>query len=380
MGGFCQDGLEGLPEVQRGLDLVGVPEGDSCLHRIDSIKGIWQHDPNRAGGSDFVGALDKLEAVLGDRIGLTGYGKIPLLKPTYDAQGKASVQVLPEDVGEAHTGWLDLLSQDQCGNFRHDKLVPQAQSGCPDNMFLLGFVKTLRTIGETEYTQYALKELSKLVLPTSQLTTVTNAEMSNDGMRVAMWKKSGDCHELVAGPQAGCAYLTEMPEDTEFGYITVCHAGVEKKLAGIKGKTLVGTEGGGWKLSGSIGEGFMKMIGDTSMFTSTDDSNDTGSFDLTSLASYKPTYTSVQVRVKARLSAFNGDALLNVQVEGQTIASARVRGTSEALITDDDTCINSEWVAIPTDKTLSFAHNFSYLGGGTSMELVESQVWITAWA
>lgn len=251
MGGFCDDGLLGLPESP-ALDLVGVPGGDECLHRIDAVKGVWQHDPNHPGGSDFVGALDRLEFLLGERVASGddgGFGKLPILLPGYDAQGKASLEVVPQDVGEGAAGFLGVMRQNQCGDVRQDKLVPAALDGCPDNLFLLGMVKTLRTCGNREYVDYAFKEISKLVLPSTQVPALTADEMlDGDNVRTAAWRKSGQCWELGVAPKTGCSYLSPVAPADEFDYIMVCKSGVPMKLGGIAGKTLIGLPNGRWKV------------------------------------------------------------------------------------------------------------------------------------
>lgn len=381
MGGYCDDGLAGLPESQ-AVDLVGVPAGDTCLHRVDAIKGVWQHDPNHPGGSDFVGALDRLQFLLGERVasGVNGgFGKIPILLPGYDAQGKASLEVVPQDVGEGAAGFLNVLRQDQCGDLRQDKLVPPALEGCPDNLFLLGMVKTLRTCGNQEYVDYAFKELSKLIFPSGQLATVTQEQLSDGALaRVATWLKSGDCWELGLGPNAGCSYLTAVAVDEVFDSLTVCAGGVTKKLTATEGKTIVGTAEGKWALSeGVIGMVFQAAA---SIFSSTTVGNQSAAYLLTGAGGYLAKYTAVQLRFRTRLSSFDGDALLNIKVNGETRSSSRVRGTGGGLITDGDGDYSSEWVKIPTDKTLNILHEFSFLGGGTSMELVQSEVFITAWS
>jgi hypothetical protein len=251
MGGFCDDGLLGLPESP-ALDLVGVPAGDDCLHRMDAVKGVWQHDPNHPGGADFVGALDRLEFLLGQRVASGddgGFGKVPILLPGYDAQGKASLEVVPQDVGENAAGFLSVMRQNQCGDVRQDKLVPAALDGCPDNLFLLGMVKTLRTCGNREYVDYAFKEISKLVLPSTQVPSLTADEMlDGDNVRTAAWRKSGQCWELGVAPKTGCSYLSPVAPADEFDYIMVCKSGVPMKLGGIAGKTLIGLPNGRWKV------------------------------------------------------------------------------------------------------------------------------------
>lgn len=328
MGGFCDDGLEGLPESV-AVDLVGVPQGDSCLHRVDAVKGVWQHDPNHPGGADYVGALDRLEFLLNERVKAgesAGFGKIPILVPGYDAQGKASLEVLPQDVGEGSNGFLNVMRQNACGDLRQDKLVPLPLDGCPPNLFLLGLVKTLRTNGNQEYTDYAFKELSKLVLPAGQLTTFTAEQLADSATsRVAAWHKTGDCWELGLGPNTGCSYLTAISEGGTFDSITVCDAGTTKKLTAVEGQTIIGTAEGKWKLGAAYNPLWWGIRSAESHGTETG-----GQIALPSITVTLPALTGVFTRYMVRLDysfdIFSSSTALHVlTVNGQI---CRVAGGS----------------------------------------------------
>jgi hypothetical protein len=252
---FCDDKLEGLP-FSTGVDLVGVPEGDKCLHRVNSPKGIWQHDPSRAGGSDFVGPLEAgLSFQPGENMTEDECGHLPVLRDVTPAgAAKPVLELVKQDVTEVVAGELAIITKCKGGKVRTDILAPVAYDDanpCEANLSLLGFVTQVVIEGSKQVTRKVWKALTKIVLPDTQVSKFSSVDLTDGtNWRNVVVKKRGNCWELGLAPAEAAESNDCSTYDSvgaTFGYLLACDGGTLKKVEPQNGMALVGN-GSAWEL------------------------------------------------------------------------------------------------------------------------------------
>jgi hypothetical protein len=246
---FCDGRLEGLPFASQ-VDLVGVPEGDQCLHRLNAPPGVWQHDPNRPGGADFVGPLSGVAFTPGTNLSTTECGFQPMLRST----AGGAVELVKQDVTTRSDGELAVVTTCTGGTQRTDILDPEDfddDNPCEANLSLLGWVNQVVIVNGQNTFRKVWKQLTKLVFPATQLTTFTGVDYT-DGVnwRRAVFKKSGACMELglAEADEAVSNTCQDYPSTgTTFPYLLACKDGTTHKVEPTAGKSLVG-DGTNWQL------------------------------------------------------------------------------------------------------------------------------------
>lgn len=378
MGSYCDDKLEGLPFSPR-LDLVGVPEGDQCLHRIDDWPGVWQHDPSLPGGADFVGPLRNLEASMPAALpsGVdAAFGFIPLITEGADRNGKPTMLIGPQSLGEVSSGFMAALRTDGRGKWRFDKIVPTALSTCPANLFLFGFIETVRTCGGVSYTDYEFKKLDSLTFPDAQLTKFIGSDLlDQDHFRTLGMKKTGDCWTLGLLPASGCSYATALLETDVFDAVTVCKDGVSRTLPAFEGKMLVGNADGKWALTdGSVG--MVDIASEPVIYTRTlaaVPTNNTDTYDLTGAPGYSADYKFVWVQAEVSGNTSSADYVTTVSVENRNVAGCRVTAAA-----DSSRDFGIRMIPIPVGKVITIAETCATGTPGGSYNY-QCHVKIIAW-
>lgn len=251
---FCDDRLEGLPFVQ-GIDLVGVPEGDRCLGRIAAPKGVWQHDPSRAGGADFVGPLEGgLAFQPGENMGTDECGHLPMLRDTTVAGGPVTLEVVKQDVASISAGELGVMTACKGGKVRQDILAPEDYDDanpCEANLSFLAFVRQVVIEGGVSKTRKVWKALTRIIFPDSQISKFTGVDLTDgNAWRPMVAKKRGGCWEVGLGePESAvvedCSLYPSV--GTTFPYLIACDGGVQKKVEPQAGMSLVGN-GTTWEI------------------------------------------------------------------------------------------------------------------------------------
>jgi hypothetical protein len=357
---FCDSKLEGLPFAP-GLDLVGVPEGDQCLHRLGAAKGVWQHDPDRPGGSDFAGPLaNGLAFQPGEKMGTDECGHVPMLRDVSVAGGPPTLEVVAQDVAVKSSGELTLTTVCKGGKVRTDVLEPEPYDDanpCEANISFLGFVRQIVIEGGKQVTRKVWKAVTRFVLPDAQISKFTGVDLTDgNSWRKLVAKKRGDCWEVgLDAPETAvvddCSLLPSV--GSTFAYLLACDGGVHKKIEPQSGKTLVGN-GSTWELkvlgltrptsgirhfigqkftgnTSTLGDipGRVDLIGVTSGQT-------TGTFDMTDIPGYTAGRSTVWVRATAHagIGGSGLEALAQVYANGEVICEAWVDDANDFAYKD----------------------------------------------
>mgnify|MGYP003507578791 FL=1 len=345
---FCDDKLEGLP-YSNGLDLVGVPEGDKCLHRMSAVQGVWQHDPSRAGGADFVGPITGgLSFEPGTNMGVDECGHLPMLRDKTVAGGPVTLELVKQDVVNTPSGELAVMTACKGGKVRQDILAPEDYDDanpCENNLSLLGFVRTVVIEGGKQKTIKVWKALTRILFPDTQISKFTGVDLTDgNAWRPMVAKKRGTCWEVGLGePESAvvedCSLYPSV--GTTFPYLIACDGGVQKKVEPQNGMSLVGN-GTSWEIkpagltrlsaryfigqkhTGQTSAGDIPNRVDTIGVTS---GSQTGTFDmLTTLAGFG--YTTGRKIAWVRASTLAGiggaglEALSQVKVNGEVIGES----------------------------------------------------------
>lgn len=357
---FCDDKLEGLP-FANGFDLVGVPEGDQCLHRSSAAKGVWQHDPARAGGADFVGPLQGgLAFQPGEAMDTDECGYLPMLRDTTVAGGEPTVEVVAQNVEVRSVGDLTLTTLCKGGKLRQDVLEPEAYDDanpCEANLSLFGFVWQIVIENGKSVRRKVWKALTRLVMPDTQISKFEGVDLTDGTLwRAMVAKKRGNCWEFGLAPEEeavveDCSLKPSV--GSTFAYLLACDGGVQKKVEPQLGKTLVG-DGTNWKLqeagmrrptsgtrhfvgkkftgnSSTVGDipGRVDTIGVTSGQT-------TGTFDMATVPGYVAGASIVWVRAWAHtgIGGSGLEALAQVSTNGEVICEAWVDDANDFAYKD----------------------------------------------
>lgn len=250
--GFCDDKLRALP-TSPAIELVGVPPGDQCLVRTAAGQGIWQRDPSRAGGPDFVGPLKQIAFEVTSK---AASGKLALFTSIDDCADKSVVQLLPHDVAESSRGALMAIEREQCGdltNLAVREVAPVENPGCVANVFFLAYTKELSHCGSAEFAQRKWLAYNELTIPGSQLQKISSPNFSDESQlrRVAL-KKVGDCFALVSlaavtnGPT--CDEIPDLSGDNpQFDRVLACNGGHQALIVPGNNKALR-SRNGKWRL------------------------------------------------------------------------------------------------------------------------------------
>lgn len=341
---FCDDNLEGLPFSQ-GVDLVGVPEGDSCLHRVAAAKGIWQHDPARAGGADFVGPIEGIKFQPGENMPTDECGHLPMLRDVTVAGGPVTLELVKQDVSVNSYG--DLTSTTTCkgGKVRQDIIEPEVYDDanpCEANLSLLGFVRQVVIENGVNKTRKVWKALTRILFPDTQITKFTGVDLTDgNSWRAVVAKKRGNCWELGLDEEAedtsdDCSLYASV--GTAFPYLLACDGGTMKKVEPQNGMSLVG-DGTSWKLAPAgmtrlssrhfIGQEYTGFANSANISTAIDDLGTTsgstnGTFDMTTLTGYTAGRRIAWVRAVTYIGLLNPagavEAIAQVDVNGEVIA------------------------------------------------------------
>ena len=250
---FCDENLEGLP-FSNGVDLVGVPEGDQCLHRVAAPAGVWQHDPARAGGADYVGPLNGLTFKPGENLATDECGHLPMLRDVTPAGGQPTVELVKQDVSVNSYGELASMTTCKGGKVRQDIIEPEVYDDanpCEANLSLLGFVRQVVIEGGVSKTRKVWKALTRILFPDTQISKFTGVDLTDgNSWRAVVAKKRGNCWEIGLDEEAedttdDCSLYASV--GATFPYLLACDGGVMKKVEPQAGKSLVG-DGSSWKL------------------------------------------------------------------------------------------------------------------------------------
>lgn len=346
---FCDSNLEGLPFANQ-IDLVGVPEGDQCLNRINAAKGIWQHDPDRPGGSDYVGPLSAgLNFVPGTNVGEDECGFVPTLRSNSDG----SVELVKQDVVERSDGELSVVNTCSGGTQRTDILDPEdfdTDNPCEANISILGWVNQAVIVNGRNTLRKVWKQLTKLLFPATQLTSFTDSDYTDgDHWRRAAWKKNGTCWELGLdeADEAVSDSCADLPSaGTQFPYLFACKDGVQNKVEPTAGMTLVG-DGSNWNLRATGGTilnprvlvgqnraGFTSTRGGT-ISSLVDDptattGQTTGTYDMTAISGYVAGSNMAKVRCAVEVNSVAPGAYPVAQVKINDMIAAEASMTSNS--------------------------------------------------
>lgn len=369
-GGICADGYEGLPYANQ-VDLVGVPEGDRCLHRLNAAKGIWQHDPDRPGGADYVGPLSGgISFTPGENLGEGECGYSAILKEGTNG----AVELVKQDVAERSDGELAVIQQCSGGKQRTDVLTPEdfdEDNPCEENLSLLGWVNQTVVVNGIATVRKVWKQLTRLLFPSSQLTEFEDIDYTAAGSdRRAVWREVGGCMELgVAEPDeanpSGCADLPSA--GTTFQYLIGCKDGVESKVEPTAGFSLVG-DGSNWQ---SRQQG-PKMVTRVSIFSQSGSGPVVTStlVDLSAIAGYDANATHVYLDLYARGTVISSDYLASIDVEGVSQCELELTAAFQGQSNN-----NQILVEIPANKTITIAISKTVQTVGADNNWVAS-VWV----
>ncbi len=336
---FCNAQLEGLPFAGQ-VDLVGVPEGDQCLHRINAPVGVWHHDPNRPGGADYVAPLN----VLGTALSTTECGFQPSLRLNADG----SISLVKQDVDERPDGELAVINTCASGTQRTDILDPEDfdnDNPCEVNLSLLGWVNQAVIINGQNALRKVWKQVTRLLFPSTQLTSFTGVDYTDGAAwRRATWKKVGECWELgydEADPAVSDSCADLISTGSTFPYLLACKDGITKKVEPTAGMSPVGdgtnfqmVEAGGHLMDDPIyfvgqvrgGNTNTPSISGMTDVPAATSGQTSGSFDMTAIPGYTVGSKKAKLRIVTMVDSLigGGEALAKATVNNMTVAQAYV--------------------------------------------------------
>lgn len=359
---FCDDRLEGLPFSSGGTNLVGVPDGEKCLHRVGSPTGVWQHDESRADGPDFVGPLVSPAFVPPASIGAGECGFIASLRVVgTDDDGNSLVQVAKQDVVTKSYGNLSILTQCEGGKARIDEMVPveyDPSNPCEANFTLLGYVQRIVIENGVSKLQKVWKAFTRLFWPDGQITKFPDFNDSDPTQRRLIAKQTpAGCWEFglapVVPPDADCSSYTSTGES--FDFLLACDGGDTKKVEAVNGKILKGVDGKWKAVTASSPVSTPTLLTSWGGYTTPVNTSPTLTFETT--LTPPEGATSVVLFLKGYLATGDGgdntERTVEMTVEGFNYMTLKTQG--------GDRCTNSFQLEIPlpTDNKLTVTRTWA---------------------
>jgi|GEM_PF-3805202 len=341
---FCDTRLIGLAgsDASAGTSLVAVDPITGCLTRPAGPKGIWQHDPDGC-QPDFAGPLSNPEFVGLATVDATKRHRLPLLES--DCGGTVS-KVVSGDILPGNLG-LPAMLRDECcaGGTQWAVMAPeflingrQSAAGPCVSPRILGYVPYERTICPgrtvTEYRWFSLDKWQQ-------------AEVADVIQTDILKPKSGETQNLWVA-----AWRNE----------SCSGGGVVKQLTKINGTQLDRLLDSAQSILDEpvlIYQQFALENGATTPYTyypalppaSTTAINQTLTFDLNTIAAYKPSiHTGVFIRVQLMATTFSQFFDTVFLVNNVEYARTTIVGTNGS---DSDN--SSSWIKIPSTGILNLA-------------------------